>query len=1233
MTMMIRRSRSVCCAGPMLVAVLLSVRLAGAGNPNVPEVRITMDASAFNTINTATNANPKTIQSCTVAFRYPGESTDRFKVGCQIRNHGGGAVHLDTNPKRSFRLKFKAAYGPKRLDYPVFERAPLHAMTKQGFDNIILRGGGNDQPHYQDFEHGWTLWGWTECMDEFMRATQIDMTGVGNHGTFCSLFVNGSYWGLYNLTERADRAFAAMHIGGNKDDWVSERDQEGDLSRWNSALSVARSGGSKSIGTIEAYIDVTGFADYMILGMSAGMWDWSHNNSWNVTRKSGKTYYFLWDGELAFSGCYRWEKWPHAPRTRKEDTVWPTHPAPHWDMFNGLIQNADFKRIFSDRARLHLKTSGGALTDAKMRARWDSLASFIRPEIARETARWQSSQSVWEGNLVKVRNLLSGNADVAFAAFSAKGWIVPAGPTVPGAPTGLAAAAQSSTCIRLTWQDNSGDEAGFKLDRRTSGTTTWLRVATPGANATSFTDSGLSAGTKYYYQVKASNAAGDSAYSNIAEATTPADPAPDPARWTPMVSGTTNHLECMRFADAQHGWAVGWGGTILKTTNGGNTWTRQTSGTTLNLATCFFADRLNGWAAGGEFSGGSATKVVLHTSDGGTTWQKQQTGTTALLFTGWAFDAANAILLGTGGTVYRTSDGGANWNRIYTGHSGFMVTSRFIGDAGWAAGYDYFMRTTDAGRSWQKSAWAFEPIWGSAFADANTRWLVGEKGTIYKTVNGGNSWAAQAQFGIASHCGWAVNANRVYVGTNGGRIYETTNGGASWTYVKLSQWFLSIHFPDAQHGYACGGNGVMYRTTLGDPVPQPPAAPSDLTAAASGSDIQLAWRDNSDNEAGFRIDRRQSGVADWTTDYASVAAGVTGYSDTGLPAETKFYYRVKAYNAAGNSALSNIDSATTPPSGGVDAGATWRYLKGTAEASDPPASWRRLGFDDSAWASGAAPFGYGDGPYGTTVADMQTSYTSLFLRRGFSIQHPARVSELRLSAQLDDGFVVWINGQEIARHNMAGESGTPVGFDATATEPVADATAWSVTLTGGGLPALEQTNVLAVQVCNATLDSSDLTFDAELTVARTQLPVAEDADQDAMPDEWEAACLSGLSDPSDRSDSADPDGDGLSNLEEYIAGTDPRDDADAGVFDVSMSLSGNGPVVSVTTVAATGAGYAGKARYYALQHSVPSQGAEAWRAVPGMDRIEGDGSTVTYRPAAAGGRPEQFRARVWLEDE
>jgi hypothetical protein len=99
----------------------------------------------------------------------------------------------------------------------------------------------------------------------------------------------------------------------------------------------------------------------------------------------------------------------------------------------------------------------------------------------------------------------------------------PAPPPPPNAPSNLTATPISSSQINLTWQDNSGDETGFEIERKT-GSGSYSQIATVGAGVTSYSNTALSASTTYYYRVRAYNAAGNSGYSNEASATTPLPP-------------------------------------------------------------------------------------------------------------------------------------------------------------------------------------------------------------------------------------------------------------------------------------------------------------------------------------------------------------------------------------------------------------------------------------------------------------------------------------------------------------------------------------------------------------------------------------------------------------------------------------------------------------------------------------------------------------------------------------
>jgi len=92
-----------------------------------------------------------------------------------------------------------------------------------------------------------------------------------------------------------------------------------------------------------------------------------------------------------------------------------------------------------------------------------------------------------------------------------------------------------------------------------------------------------------------------------------------------------------------------------------------------------------------------------------------------------------------------------------------------------------------------------------------------------------------------------------------------------------------------------------------------PAAPSNLVATAvSTSQINLSWTDNANNEQGFKIERCQGNSCTNFVQIAQVAvANTTSYSDTGLASNTRYRYRVRAYNSVGNSAYSNIATART----------------------------------------------------------------------------------------------------------------------------------------------------------------------------------------------------------------------------------------------------------------------------------------------------------------------------------
>ena len=105
-----------------------------------------------------------------------------------------------------------------------------------------------------------------------------------------------------------------------------------------------------------------------------------------------------------------------------------------------------------------------------------------------------------------------------------------------------------------------------------------------------------------------------------------------------------------------------------------------------------------------------------------------------------------------------------------------------------------------------------------------------------------------------------------------------------------------------------GGSGLSYA----DLTPSPPAAPSGLIVEAVGPNaVDLFWTDNSGNEDNFEIERSVVGGGSGFTNVATLGAGVVTHTDTGLSANTQYYYRVRATNDVGNSSYSSEANDTT----------------------------------------------------------------------------------------------------------------------------------------------------------------------------------------------------------------------------------------------------------------------------------------------------------------------------------
>ncbi len=164
-----------------------------------------------------------------------------FQLNAGLRIYGGAFRSMDLSRKKTFRILFKQMYGVGKLDFPLFT-----AKTAiNSFDTLILRAGAND---------GYNNWGGANTqyiIDEYMRHTQLAMGKPVGHGRFVHLYLNGLYWGQYNMAERTQQSFAARYFGGNQEDWdtINAGEPTGDsqMDLWNELFAQVRGGLSDNV--------------------------------------------------------------------------------------------------------------------------------------------------------------------------------------------------------------------------------------------------------------------------------------------------------------------------------------------------------------------------------------------------------------------------------------------------------------------------------------------------------------------------------------------------------------------------------------------------------------------------------------------------------------------------------------------------------------------------------------------------------------------------------------------------------------------------------------------------------------------------------------------------------------------------------------------------------------------------------------------------------------------------
>lgn len=280
--------------------------------------------------------------------------------------------------------------------------------------------------------------------------------------------------------------------------------------------------------------------------------------------------------------------------------------------------------------------------------------------------------------------------------------------------------------------------------------------------------------------------------------------------WTTITSPVTYQLNSIYFINSTTGFISGNSGTLLQTTDGGQTWNEIESNTAEALNDIHFVNGDCGYICG-------SSGKLLRTTSGGASWELISTGTYTVYYSVYFSSATNGFTVGEFGKIAHTSDGGDSWtfqdNPANFGLYGVNYSSPnywVVGDGG------MILRSGDVGSTWNKITVGVSKRLRAIEPRGTEVLIVGNEGIALKTSDGGQNWTAQyltpsnlndITFPNGGNMGWIAG--------NSGNIWHSNDFGENW--IKQTSGTTrdlnGVFFLNASNGWAVGDYGTILHYT------------------------------------------------------------------------------------------------------------------------------------------------------------------------------------------------------------------------------------------------------------------------------------------------------------------------------------------------------------------------------------------------------------------------------------
>jgi hypothetical protein len=318
---------------------------------------------------------------------FENDGSHAFGGACLFKIFGGVSRMF---PQKSIALEADEARGTKRFKHKIFPDRDI-----KSFKHIVLRNSGSD-------------FGGTHIRDGFITSLGYDMGLEVQAFRPAVVYINGQYWGIYNIREKINKHYFVGNFGIDKDsvDLMLHNSERvvGKKQHYEAMQNYMRNNDmslQKHADYINTQMDVSNFIDYEIMQIFIDNQDAGGNiKYWRAARAGSRWRWVLYDTDFGF-GHYGvgYKANALAFHTATNGPNWPNPP---WSTFNlrVLLRNDGYRDAFITRFLDRMNT---ILSPAHTLPRLESMADYLRPELRRHLTHWDLDEKRWTNEIKAMR--------------------------------------------------------------------------------------------------------------------------------------------------------------------------------------------------------------------------------------------------------------------------------------------------------------------------------------------------------------------------------------------------------------------------------------------------------------------------------------------------------------------------------------------------------------------------------------------------------------------------------------------------------------------------------------------------------------------------------------------------------------------------------------------------------------------------------------------------------------